>query len=135
MSEDEIIQYIEEHFDEVYKDCMKDCDGDEDIFVFQYMIKKFKKEMEQEKEKNKKLIEGNFREVADKNSYIKDMYISKDKIKPFVKAIESYANYILEDEGTYYKDLAELSHILERTLNGEISPKEEELCITYDPLG
>lgn len=54
MSEDEIIQYIEEHFDEVYKEAMEDCD-DEEIFVYQYIIKKFKKEMEQEKEKNSKI--------------------------------------------------------------------------------
>lgn len=76
-----------------------------------------------------------FNQLKDDYTNLFNKSVSKDKIKPFIKAIESWANYILEDEGTYYKDLAELSHILERTLNGEISPKEEELCITYDPLG
>ena len=41
-----------------------------------------------EKEKNKLLIEGKFREVAGKNSYIKDNYVSKDEIREKIKELE-----------------------------------------------
>ena len=51
-------------------------------------IDRLQKELEQEKEKNKKLIAGKFREIADKNSYIKDMYVSKDKIKEQIKVFK-----------------------------------------------
>ena len=44
---------------------------------------------QKEKEKNKLLIEGKFREVADKNSYIKDNYVSKDEIKEEIKELEN----------------------------------------------
>lgn len=45
------------------------------------LIEKQQEELNKEKEKNKLLIQGKFREVADKNSYIKDNYIHKDKIR------------------------------------------------------
>jgi len=47
-------------------------------------IDKLEKENEELKKNNSKLILGKFREVADKNSYIKDMYISIDEIKQLV---------------------------------------------------
>lgn len=34
------------------------------------------------------MIKGKFREVADKNSYIKDNYVSKDRIREKMKNIE-----------------------------------------------
>lgn len=46
-----------------------------------------------EKEKNKKLIEGKFREVADKNSYIKDNYVSKDKIRELLEDVNETLEY------------------------------------------
>lgn len=59
-----------------------------------------------EKEKNKLLIEGKFREVADKNSYIKDNYISKDKIREI-------ANKRNEIEGNYREAYYEILELLE----------------------
>lgn len=53
------------------------------------IIEKQQKQIEQEKEKNKLLIQGKFREVADKNSYIKDMYIAKYKIKEKIKELNN----------------------------------------------
>lgn len=76
---DEIIQYIEEHFDEVYKDCMKDCGADEEIFIFQYMIKKFKKEMEEEKRKKIKLKE---KLIHDKEMINEKLRIANDINNP-----------------------------------------------------
>lgn len=60
-----------------------------DLRTYQLAVNNLLDLYKQEKEKNKKLIQGRFREVADKNAYIKDMYISKDKIK------EKLQNYII----------------------------------------
>lgn len=63
---------------------------------------------QKEKEKNKLLIEGKFREVADKNSYIKDNYISKDKIKEKIEEIDieiSQCEYADEDTKEYKEDV------------------------------
>ena len=46
-----------------------------------------------EKEKNKLLIEGKFREVADKNSYIKDNYINKEKIREKIEKLKKEGDY------------------------------------------
>ena len=88
MSEDEIIQYIEEHFDEVYKESMEDCGNDEEIFVYQYIIKKFKKEMEQEKEKNKELENADLTTVY-MNGFYDGEEKWKDKIKAKIKELEN----------------------------------------------
>lgn len=42
---------------------------------------------QKEKEKNKLLINNKFREVADKNSYVKDNYIAKSKIKAKIEEL------------------------------------------------
>lgn len=105
---------------------------------------------QKEKEKNNLLIKrfkhlikskiiSSYDEVKN-GKYIKDIdkfdtdYINKNKIKPFVKAIESHVDYIYKDEESYYKDLEKLAHTLEKTLYCEITTKEKDLCITYDPL-
>lgn len=108
MSEDEIIQYIEEHFDEVYKECMEDCNGDEEIFIFQYMIKKFKKEMEQEKEKNKEL------ELQLKNSDIERL---RDYIKYKIECFENIMNGRLGDGARpdYQRKIDLLNEVLEES--------------------
>ena len=59
-------------------------------------IKKLLKLYNEEKEKNKLLIEAKFREVTDKNSYIKDNYISKNEIREEIKELEILAH---EDKG------------------------------------
>lgn len=45
-------------------------------------------------EENKKIIQGKFREVADKNSYIKDMYIPKSKIKEKIEEIQNKFEFV-----------------------------------------
>lgn len=52
-------------------------------------LKKIQEELNKEKEKNKLLIEGKFREVANKNSYINDNYISKDKIREKLEELKA----------------------------------------------
>ena len=68
LSEEEAIKEIEDYLD---------YEGSVSIQAIATLYTSYNKE----KEKNKLLIDGKFREVADKNSYIKDNYISKDKIK------------------------------------------------------
>lgn len=101
---------------------------------------------QQEKEKNKELTD--FIEAIEELKQAKkpitdlvyemnkfdDEFISKDKIKPFIKAIESWADYIQEDEGCYYKGLNKLAQKLNDTLDGKITPNEKELCVEYELL-
>ena len=101
----------------------------DDLAEYQQVFKGLLDLYQKEKEKNKELLNS---KIGVDLSY--DDYVSKDKIKPFVKAIESWADYIEKDEGCYYKGLEELAQTLEKTLNGEVTPKEEEICVKYDPL-
>ena len=105
MSEDEIIQYIEEHFDEVYKESMEDCD-DEEIFVYQYIIKKFKKEMEQEKEKNKELENADLT-IVYMNGFYEGENKWKDKIRAKIKELEEKSDYWNYDEIRVLRGLLE----------------------------
>ena len=96
LSEEEIIKILKEIIQknkQIVKEAYKSKDinamelvADEDreaIAIFKILDL-----YQEEKEKNKLLIEGKFREVADKNSYIKDNYISKDKIREKIKELE-----------------------------------------------
>ena len=78
MNEEEIIKRLK-NIIETNKSFL-DCDIQENNNIYKD-IQGLLDLYQQEKEKNKLLIDGKFREVADKNSYIKDNYISKDKIK------------------------------------------------------
>ena len=107
---------------------------------------RLEKELKQEKEKNDEL--ATFIEAIEECKKLKkpvielihemnkfdDELISKDKIKPFIKAIESWADYIQEDEGCYYKGLNKLAQKLNDTLDGKITPNEKELCVEYELL-
>ena len=57
------------------------------VLMFQTENVKQEKEIKELKDINQKIILGKFREVANKNNYIKDNYISKDKIR---KKLEEY---------------------------------------------
>lgn len=72
--------------------------GDLPFLFYADLIAKLIANYNKEKEKNKLLIEGKFREVADKNSYIKDNYISKDKIKQCIEKLEIEKKFYFEKQ-------------------------------------
>ena len=87
LSEEEIIKQLKDGCI-LDNNCYEvDCLYEKDLEAIRSLFYLYQKE----KEKNKLLIEGKFREVADKNSYIKDNYISKDKIR---EKIEEYNKMI-----------------------------------------
>lgn len=83
MSEEEIMKHIEE---------IRRIDRSRftmgELEAIQGLLELYNKE----KEKNKLLIQNKFREIADKNSYIKEMYISKDKIREEIEHLEKIAD-------------------------------------------
>lgn len=70
-----------------------------------------------EKEKNKKLIEGKFREVANKNDYIKENYISKDKIQKIVDECIPKKENIITGELEYSTNANANSFLAQEILN------------------
>lgn len=63
------------------------------------------------KQDNKKLVLGKFREVADKNEYIKSEYISKDKIREKIKELKT--KIIGSNTGIYSAQIDILEKLLE----------------------
>ena len=105
MSEEEIIKIIQELKDGVERYGF-DYTVEETVVInkneydaIQGLLDLYNKE----KEKNKLLIQGKFREVADKSSYIKDVYVSKDKLKEII--YEDYGatiyDYHCDYEGSF----------------------------------
>lgn len=88
MSEEEIKEFLNK-----YKDCKCDLREYNSCIECENKVKQAIQGLldlyNKEKEKNKLLIEGKFREVAYKNSYIKDNYVSKDRIKEEIKELEN----------------------------------------------
>ena len=92
MSEEEkkAIETIQDSFNHKWKINRR---GNEEIKIernsnYYNAIKTLLNLIEKQQKEIEKLIEGKFREVANKNDYIKNNYISKDKIK---KILEFYA--------------------------------------------
>lgn len=95
----------------------KHCDKDTELY---YSLETLLDLYQKEKEKNRLLIEGKFREVADKNSYIKDNYISKDKIKEKIENLEGYIQENSDEQGywgsEHQEDIYAKIEILEELL-------------------
>lgn len=96
---EENIKILEEIVD-VYYDCAGNKEQDYDMRVDMGFMKKEAQSIEnlikgyrELEEENKKIIQGKFREVADKNSYIKDMYIPKSKIKEKIEEVNKSLGY------------------------------------------
>ena len=106
LSEEEIKEAIErlEYFEPedliecaMYRNCLEKVQGLLDLY---------------NKEKNRLLIEGKFREIADKNSYIKDNYISKDKIKEKIEFYKRYGKIKNSDEYVMSVEIEILEELL-----------------------
>lgn len=94
MSEEEIIETFISIINSIYlQGYVKDTDG-----KISNNLKSVLDLYQKEKEKNKLLINSKFREVADKNSYVKDNYISKDRIKAKIEEILEYGRNLSEEE-------------------------------------
>ena len=112
LSEEELRKIAKE---EISKSIMDNLDS---ALIFTY-ITNLEKENAELKEDNSKLILGKFREVADKNSYIKDMYISKEKIKEVLGNKDMPDEMILTYIETLVSENARLEDIEDRKIQIE----------------